>query len=220
MSEFGDSYSFTDCDIIQEDKTSGFGDRYSFTDCDIIQDKTSVVVERSTTFRGGNSRLNKPGVVSPELKNLPLFCGKWSALELLPFFLDGVPLELPPPFLHCVLLMNCLPLSFSVWGLSPFSQERSGQRYNFLFNFVKICTDLCIAWARQAGRKGRGEFRRCWQIKIFHGKMTGASVEGIGLPQTWGGWCRSSLDCFVLVGTRSRVWCFLFSRCDARLALL
>ena len=66
----------------------------------------------------------------------------------------------------------------------------------FCFNFVKICTDLCIAsWARQAGRKGRGKFRRCWQIKISHGKMTRASAEGIGLPQTWGGWCCSSLDC-------------------------
>ena len=41
------------------------------------------------------------------------------------------------------------------------SQETSGRRYQFFFNFVKICTDFCIAWARQAGRKGRGEFRRC-----------------------------------------------------------
>ena len=63
-----------------------------------------------------------------------------------------------------------------------------------IFKFVKICTDFCIVWARQAGRKGRGEFRRCWQIKISHGKMTRASAEGIGLPQIWGGWCRSSLD--------------------------
>ena len=83
-----------------------------------------------------------------------------------------------------------------------FSQETSGRRYNFLFNFVKLCTDLCIAWARQAGRKERGEFRRCWQTQIFHGKMTRASAEGIGLPQTCGGWCRSSLDWIILFRMR------------------
>ena len=66
---------------------------------------------------------------------------------------------------------GCLPycsfrrqvsLYFLGYLSSPFSQETGGRRYNFFFNFVKMCTDLCIAWTRQAGRKGRpGEFRRC-----------------------------------------------------------
>ena len=73
------------------------------------------------------------------------------------------------------------------------------RRYHLLFNFVKKCTNLCIARGRdRREEKGGGEFRRCWQIKISHGEMTRASAEGMGLPQTWGGWCRSSLDCIVI----------------------
>ena len=91
-----------------------------------------------------------------------------------------------------------------------FIQFRDEQtEIQFCFLSVKISTDLCITWVRQVGRKGRGEFRRCWQIKISHGKMTRVSAEGIGLPQTWGGWCRSSLDC--IARKTLNIWHFLSS---------
>ena len=66
------------------------------------------------------------------------------------------------------------------------SQETSRRRYNcFFFNFVKICSDLCIAWAKQAGRKGRWRIQKVLTDTDFPRQNDSrVSAEGIGLPQT------------------------------------